>query len=36
MSESAIPVREPIPETIAPPGTLWSRMKSDPAFSKCQ
>jgi hypothetical protein len=33
MSESAIPVREPIPETIAPPGTLWSRMKSDPQYA---
>ena len=33
MSESAIPVREPIPETVAPPGTLWSRMKSDPQYA---
>ncbi|MFI5892675.1 EcsC family protein [Actinoplanes sp. NPDC051513] len=33
MSEAATPVRDPIQETIAPPGTLWSHMKSDPQYA---
>ncbi|MEU4241101.1 EcsC family protein [Actinoplanes sp. NPDC026619] len=35
MSEPAnLPaVKEPIPETEAPPGTLWSRMKADPQYA---
>jgi hypothetical protein len=33
VSESAIPVRTPIPETLAPPGSLWSKMKSDPQYA---
>jgi hypothetical protein len=32
MSEAATPVREQ-PETVAPPGTLWSHMKSDPQYA---
>ncbi|GIF17650.1 hypothetical protein BJ973_009385 [Actinoplanes tereljensis] len=30
---SEVAVKEPIPETEAPPGTLWSRMKSDPHYA---
>ncbi|GAA2649638.1 EcsC family protein [Paractinoplanes durhamensis] len=26
-------VKEPLPETEAPPGTLWSRMKADPQYA---
>lgn len=28
-----LPVKEPLPETVAPSGTLWSRMKSDPQYA---
>jgi hypothetical protein len=33
LSEAAAPVREQLPETIAPPGKLWSRMKADPQYA---
>jgi hypothetical protein len=26
-------VKDPVPETEAPPGTLWSRMKADPQYA---
>nr|WP_239118034.1 EcsC family protein [Actinoplanes ferrugineus] len=33
MPETLPPVEDQIPETEAPPGTLWSRMKADPQFA---